>query len=199
MADLWAVFYTLEWLFMFFTWAAVLKFLLNCAIAGAFFCRADEFICNNTLCKLHTWVCDGKDDCGDNSDEDIDMCGGCRLSVTEACFWSSWCIFHRPLLPRGNISLSFHKWFYAVIYLFIVSLKDISISFFFRVVCSPAKLPCPPTRPFRCRNDHVCLRTDQVCNKVDDCGDNSDEEECGERKMHQHRSNDALSNVYAKI
>lgn len=44
-----------------------------------------------------------------------------------------------------------------------------------------AKLPCPPTRPFRCRNDHVCLRTDQVCNKVDDCGDNSDEEECGEQ------------------
>uniref|UniRef100_A0A8D2ZZH8 EGF-like domain-containing protein n=1 Tax=Scophthalmus maximus TaxID=52904 RepID=A0A8D2ZZH8_SCOMX len=88
----------------------------NCS-QGAFFCRADEFICNNTLCKLHTWVCDGKDDCGDNSDEDIDTC---------------------------------------------------------------AKLPCPPTRPFRCRNDHVCLRTDQVCNKVDDCGDNSDEEECGE-------------------
>uniref|UniRef100_A0A3P9M179 Low density lipoprotein receptor-related protein 1Bb n=1 Tax=Oryzias latipes TaxID=8090 RepID=A0A3P9M179_ORYLA len=84
---------------------------------GATFCRADEFICNNTLCKLHIWVCDGKDDCGDNSDEDIDMC---------------------------------------------------------------VKLPCPPTRPFHCRNDHVCLRTDQVCNKVDDCGDNSDEEQCGE-------------------
>uniref|UniRef100_A0A669BG50 LDL receptor related protein 1B n=1 Tax=Oreochromis niloticus TaxID=8128 RepID=A0A669BG50_ORENI len=91
----------------------------NCGQGRSFFCRADEFICNNTLCKLHTWVCDGKDDCGDNSDEDVDMC---------------------------------------------------------------AKLPCPPTRPFRCRNDHVCLRTDQVCNKVDDCGDNSDEEECGERK-----------------
>lgn len=44
-------------------------------IAGAFFCRPDEFICNNTLCKLQTWVCDGKDDCGDNSDEDADMCG----------------------------------------------------------------------------------------------------------------------------
>uniref|UniRef100_A0A8C5NES4 EGF-like domain-containing protein n=1 Tax=Gouania willdenowi TaxID=441366 RepID=A0A8C5NES4_GOUWI len=81
----------------------------NCSQGVSFFCRADEFICNNTLCKLHTWVCDGKDDCGDNSDED---------------------------------------------------------------------LPCPPTRLFRCRNDHVCLRTDQVCNKVDDCGDNSDEEEC---------------------
>lgn len=43
--------------------------------AGAYFCRADEFICNNTLCKLQTWVCDGKDDCGDNSDEDAGMCG----------------------------------------------------------------------------------------------------------------------------
>ncbi|KAK7940015.1 hypothetical protein WMY93_003341 [Mugilogobius chulae] len=86
----------------------------NCS-QGAFFCRADEFICNNTLCKLHTWVCDGKDHCGDNSDEDSEMC---------------------------------------------------------------AKLPCPPTRPFRCRNDQVCLRSDQVCNKVDDCGDSSDEEEC---------------------
>lgn len=44
-------------------------------IAGAFFCRSDEFVCNNTLCKLQMWVCDGKDDCGDNSDEDADMCG----------------------------------------------------------------------------------------------------------------------------
>eukprot|EP00066_Takifugu_rubripes_P020818 XP_011610084.1 PREDICTED: low-density lipoprotein receptor-related protein 1B [Takifugu rubripes] len=87
----------------------------NCS-QGASFCRADEFICNNTLCKLHMWVCDGRDDCGDNSDEDADMC---------------------------------------------------------------ARRPCPPTRPFRCRNDRVCLRSQQVCNKVDDCGDNSDEDECG--------------------
>ncbi|KAL2081001.1 hypothetical protein ACEWY4_022854 [Coilia grayii] len=82
---------------------------------GAFFCRPDEFICNNTLCKLHAWVCDGEDDCGDNSDESPDMC---------------------------------------------------------------AKLPCPPTRPFKCRNGRVCLRSDQLCNRVDDCGDNSDEDEC---------------------
>ena len=45
-------------------------------LPGAFFCRTDEFVCNNTLCKLHAWVCDGRDDCGDNSDEDQDMCGG---------------------------------------------------------------------------------------------------------------------------
>ncbi|KAJ8247100.1 hypothetical protein GJAV_G00258720, partial [Gymnothorax javanicus] len=41
---------------------------------GAYTCRDDEFICNNTLCKLHVWVCDGEDDCGDNSDEDPEMC-----------------------------------------------------------------------------------------------------------------------------
>ncbi len=42
------------------------------------------------------------------------------------------------------------------------------------------KLPCPPNRPFRCRNDRVCLRTEQICNGANDCGDNSDEEDCGE-------------------
>ncbi|XP_076159537.1 low-density lipoprotein receptor-related protein 1B-like [Alosa pseudoharengus] len=82
---------------------------------GVYLCRADEFICNNTLCKLHIWVCDGEDDCGDNSDEDAEMC---------------------------------------------------------------AKLPCPPSRAFRCRNSRVCLHPEQLCNGADDCGDNSDEEEC---------------------
>lgn len=59
-------------------------------------------------------------------------------------------------------------------------IHHIFVSFF----SSAAKHPCPPTRPFRCRNDHVCLRSDQVCNKVDDCGDKSDEEECGEPTVH---------------
>ena len=53
----------------------------TCAIPGAFFCRPDEFICNNTLCKLHAWVCDGEDDCGDNSDESPDMCGELRAPI----------------------------------------------------------------------------------------------------------------------
>lgn len=42
---------------------------------GGNICRADEFLCNNSLCKLHFWVCDGEDDCGDNSDEAPDLCG----------------------------------------------------------------------------------------------------------------------------
>lgn len=61
-------------------------------------------------------------------------------------------------------------------------IHHIFVSFF----STAAKHPCPPTRPFRCRNDHVCLRSDQVCNKVDDCGDKSDEEECGEPGVHRY-------------
>ncbi|XP_016379393.1 low-density lipoprotein receptor-related protein 1B-like, partial [Sinocyclocheilus rhinocerous] len=49
---------------------------------GSLACRPDEFVCNNTLCKLLVWLCDGEDDCGDNSDEDSSMCdsvdGACR-------------------------------------------------------------------------------------------------------------------------
>ncbi|XP_062845365.1 low-density lipoprotein receptor-related protein 1B-like [Trichomycterus rosablanca] len=78
-------------------------------------CRPDEFLCNNTLCKLHVWMCDGEDDCGDNTDENSDMC---------------------------------------------------------------VKLPCPLSRPFRCRNGKVCVREEQVCDGVNDCADNSDEGEC---------------------
>ncbi len=38
------------------------------------FCPLDEFQCNNTLCKPRGWMCDGEDDCGDNSDENPDVC-----------------------------------------------------------------------------------------------------------------------------
>ncbi|KAL0160492.1 hypothetical protein M9458_044217, partial [Cirrhinus mrigala] len=34
--------------------------------------------------------------------------------------------------------------------------------------------------PFRCKNDRVCLRTEQICNGVNDCGDNSDEDDCAD-------------------
>ncbi|XP_035376859.1 low-density lipoprotein receptor-related protein 1B [Electrophorus electricus] len=82
---------------------------------GTVVCRPDEFVCNNTLCKLLLCLCDGEDDCGDNSDEDAEMC---------------------------------------------------------------VKMLCPPSRPFRCRNDRVCVRMEQVCNGGNDCGDNSDEDNC---------------------
>lgn len=44
------------------------------------------------------------------------------------------------------------------------------------------KFPCPPYRQFRCRNDRVCLSTSRVCDGIDNCGDGTDEENCGEWK-----------------
>ena len=32
-------------------------------------CRSDEFTCNNGKCTSMNWTCNGRDDCGDSSDE----------------------------------------------------------------------------------------------------------------------------------
>lgn len=122
-----------------------------CVIAGAFFCRADEFICNNTLCKLHTWVCDGKDDCGDNSDEDIDMCGGLKLSLARFPLKTIDAYFIR------HYYFLFSKREYFIVisyetsssYLFYFFFKDISISFWCLFISSKTPLPSDKAIPLQ--------------------------------------------------
>ena len=55
----------------------------------------DEFKCDNGDCVQETWVCDGFNDCGDNSDEN--QCGMCRVVRTnlELILWTP---LHRTLL-----------------------------------------------------------------------------------------------------
>lgn len=38
-------------------------------------CRSDEFECLNKRCISKTLVCNNVNDCGDEADEDVDMCG----------------------------------------------------------------------------------------------------------------------------
>lgn len=37
-------------------------------------CEASKFHCRNGKCISRMWACDGDDDCGDNSDEDVKYC-----------------------------------------------------------------------------------------------------------------------------
>uniref|UniRef100_A0A8C7X7I9 Low density lipoprotein receptor-related protein 1Bb n=1 Tax=Oryzias sinensis TaxID=183150 RepID=A0A8C7X7I9_9TELE len=117
-------------------------------------CREDEFLClNRAHCIPRRWRCDDVLDCMDHSDEE-DCATFCRADE----------------FICNNTLCKLHIW--------VCDGKDDCGDNSDEDIDMCVKLPCPPTRPFRCRNDHVCLRTDQVCNKVDDCGDNSDEEQC---------------------
>lgn len=85
---------------------------------GGSICRADEFLCNNSLCKLHFWVCDGEDDCGDNSDEAPDMCGmvshvaHIELSFCNITLWSAWRKYWadlQMLYPWDQVDKVYHQ------------------------------------------------------------------------------------------
>lgn len=53
----------------------------------------------------------------------------------------------------------------------------------FVFVLFSVKFLCPPARPHRCRNNRICLQPEQMCNGIDDCGDNSDEDHCGGKSI----------------
>eukprot|EP00063_Salmo_salar_P032241 XP_014007076.1 PREDICTED: low-density lipoprotein receptor-related protein 1B-like [Salmo salar] len=120
-------------------------------------CREDEFLClNRAHCIPSRWHCDALPDCVDHSDEHncVQAAHSCRadefICTNTLCKLYIW-------VCDGEDDCGDN------------SDEDSDMC---------AKLPCPPSRPYRCRNDRVCLRSEQVCNGIDDCGDNSDEENC---------------------
>ena len=42
---------------------------------GCCSCDRHQFLCNNKVCIPNLWKCNGKNDCGDNSDELLEECG----------------------------------------------------------------------------------------------------------------------------
>uniref|UniRef100_A0AAY4C4Y4 EGF-like domain-containing protein n=1 Tax=Denticeps clupeoides TaxID=299321 RepID=A0AAY4C4Y4_9TELE len=123
---------------------------------GGHICHPDEFICNNTLCKLHIWVCDGEDDCGDNSDEDPEMCAKLPCPPTRAfrCRNDRVCLRREQVCNRVN------------------DCGDNSDE----EECGKPR-PCGKTE-FTCSN-HRCIPAELQCDMFDDCWDGgSDELDC---------------------
>lgn len=55
-------------------------------------CSSKEFTCKNSRCVSRYFVCDQQDDCGDNSDEDANLCAKypkpCTFESNSACDWT---------------------------------------------------------------------------------------------------------------
>ena len=44
-------------------------FLLIGKVPSSTLCESDKFECHNGKCIYDSWICNGADECGDNSDE----------------------------------------------------------------------------------------------------------------------------------
>ncbi|KAK7831168.1 hypothetical protein U0070_020388 [Myodes glareolus] len=142
----------------------------NCGRGGSI-CRADEFLCNNSLCKLHFWVCDGEDDCGDNSDETPDMC------VKFLCPPS------RPHRCRNDrICLQLEKTCNGI-----NDCGDNSDEDHCNGELSFKAKPCKKDE-FACSNKK-CIPMELQCDGLDDCGDGSDEQGCT-KSLREHTCED---------
>ncbi|XP_038606813.1 low-density lipoprotein receptor-related protein 1B [Tachyglossus aculeatus] len=131
----------------------------NCARGGDI-CRADEFLCNNSLCKLRSWVCDGEDDCGDNSDEAPEMCARflCPPSRPHRCRHSHVCLSLEQLCNEVDDCGD-------------NSDEDLCGDQLVRRV-----RPCTKEE-FTC-GDGACLPMELQCDRFEDCADGSDERAC---------------------
>ncbi|XP_052464689.1 low-density lipoprotein receptor-related protein 2 isoform X6 [Carassius gibelio] len=113
-------------------------------------CGSNQWQCDDGVCVSHRWRCDGVSDCQDGSDEMDCICQPGDLE----CADGSGCVIVSDVCDgRPQCPDASDEW-----------------------DCS-RRLGCL-SGDWKCRNN-ICIPQNLLCNDVNDCGDNSDEESCG--------------------
>lgn len=143
---------------------------LNCVFFVCVWIVNTQFRCGTDECIPFWWKCDTVDDCGDGSDEPAD-CRECRV-VSRLTMKDLQTVETQVEPSKENLKLSFPRVFSSALCCF--SFPLISLN---NTLSRTAEFKCQPGR-FQCGTG-LCALPPFICDGENDCGDNTDEANCG--------------------
>ena len=136
-------------------------------------CSPTEFSCENQRCILKGWLCDGQNDCGDNSDEL--NCTRPTCPSTEFSCFNHKCIPKRFVCDGVNDCGDFSDEFINC-NKFNKTTRLLYPCEIYEFMCKYKLSNCKGW--FTCKHPR-CISKRRVCDGWSQCGDGSDEVNCG--------------------